>query len=298
MKHLAQIENYQLLTPLPDLRTNKTGEINELPGYIPNLFNIIIGLSAVIAVGWIIWGGVEYMTSDSWMGKDDGRKRIKNAVIGLVIILCSYLILFTINPRILDLELSIDPVEPIAPGTILIPTAASGNLQTYIGSTCQNCSPTRTDLNYQLSPSYIASLSCTTCQPIGSNVPLGTNTNSNILPDTNTKLQDLTGRNNNISWYVSEAYPPVVQHASSCHRTGSCVDANFGASTPPTATNINRFISNAQASGLRAVYEVQTEPERQQLVANGVPAGSIIVVPTINRNHFSVYNCTAQPQSC
>lgn len=50
----------------------------------------------------IIWGGVLYMTTDSWMGKDEGKTKILSALEGLGIALISWLILYTINPALVD----------------------------------------------------------------------------------------------------------------------------------------------------------------------------------------------------
>jgi hypothetical protein len=134
MKILAQNDNvkeYTVLAPLPGTTcTSDTCSTNDptkasLGSYIPGLFNLMIGVAAVIAVAYIIWGGIEYITTDSWNGKQDGKNRIWNAVIGLVIVITSYLILYTINPNLLNLNLNIEPTTVTAPaGTLANPFAA------------------------------------------------------------------------------------------------------------------------------------------------------------------------------
>ena len=66
-----------------------------LLGYV---FNFGLAIAVVLALVMIIWGGIEYMTTDSWEGKNDGKTRIQNALYGLGLALASYLILYTINP--------------------------------------------------------------------------------------------------------------------------------------------------------------------------------------------------------
>jgi len=53
----------------------------------------------------IVIGGVEYIISganESMRG--EAKKRIENAIWGLVMALVSYLVLYTINPSLVDLE--------------------------------------------------------------------------------------------------------------------------------------------------------------------------------------------------
>jgi hypothetical protein len=57
----------------------------------------------------IVLGGFLYTTSDAINDKEDGREKIKNAIAGLVIILCSYLILRTINPQFVNIPDTLVP---------------------------------------------------------------------------------------------------------------------------------------------------------------------------------------------
>jgi hypothetical protein len=53
---------------------------------------------------------------------------------------------------------------------------------------------------------------------------------------------------------------------------------------------VARVISAAQSNGLRAVYEVQTQAQKNALVSAGAPAASILVLGThISAPHFSIY---------
>ena len=86
-------EPFVPLAPLPGL-TDKP----DLTSYVNAGIRIGIGLAALLAVIMIVIGGIEYMGSDSFSQKDEGKKRITAAVGGLVLILGSFLILNIINP--------------------------------------------------------------------------------------------------------------------------------------------------------------------------------------------------------
>lgn len=102
---LAADSTYTLLEPLPDVMNSGATpqpEVN-LTTYIKDAINLLIALSAVAAVFMIVWGGLQYMTTDSWGGKSAGIEKLWNAVIGLLMVLSTYLILHTINPKLVDI---------------------------------------------------------------------------------------------------------------------------------------------------------------------------------------------------
>ena len=117
-------KEYTVLAPLPgtvkDPNCSGLSCKADLASYIPGLFKLVIGLAAVLAVGFIIWGGIQYITTDAVTGKEEGKKRIRDAIIGLVMIIGAYLILYTINPNLLQFNLTIGALRPptFAPGTL------------------------------------------------------------------------------------------------------------------------------------------------------------------------------------
>ncbi len=283
---------YTLLAPIPCVGGNCSGDLatnTTLPQYVKGFIQLSIGISAVFAIVMIVIGGFQYMTSDALQGKQDGKTRIKNSAIGILLIAASFIILQTINPDLLDIKLKIDAS----------PTAQSG---TQTGT-------------------LVAGGTCTTCVPLDSSLSsvLKRGQGTQILPDTNTKLVALnnTLKEENISWWISEAYPPTVKHANVCHSAGTCIDANFTNTSKPRtsdfesltepertqhAKNINSFIDSAESANLRAIYEVPTSARRDLLIQAGVPANRIITVIKSDgapiEPHFSVYNCSAHPESC
>ncbi len=73
-------------------------QVNNLNDFIGKIFDFGVALAIGLALIMIMWGGIEYMTTDSWMGKEDGKKKIKDALYGLGLAIFSYVILYTINP--------------------------------------------------------------------------------------------------------------------------------------------------------------------------------------------------------
>jgi len=83
------------------------------------MIKIFIGICAVLSVVMIVVGGLEYMTSELIASKEEGKKRIEEALLGLIIALGAYALLFTINPDLLNSDVNIPQVTPV---TAVAPT--------------------------------------------------------------------------------------------------------------------------------------------------------------------------------
>lgn len=119
-------DQYTVLAPLPCIQgsgvTCPQGNLKpatqvNFKTYVQYIVNLAIALSAVTAVFMIVWGGFEYITSTIPGNKNDGKKRITNAVYGLILVLASYIILRTIDPRLVQI-----------PTTLVAPLQLSSNL--------------------------------------------------------------------------------------------------------------------------------------------------------------------------
>lgn len=91
----------------PSAGGGEPGEGTTFPQYIKYLFNFSIAMAGILALGVIIWSGIKILTSpDQAETIKDARTKITGAFLGIIILLSSYLILTTINPRlkILDLQ--------------------------------------------------------------------------------------------------------------------------------------------------------------------------------------------------
>ncbi|MCR4311270.1 MAG: hypothetical protein NUV54_01745 [Candidatus Taylorbacteria bacterium] len=91
--------------------TNEAGETN-LSLYLTGMFKFGVAAAGVLAFITIVWGGFTYLSTDSIMGKEEGKYYIQRALGGLVLALASYIILNTINSKLVDLDLYFgEPVE-------------------------------------------------------------------------------------------------------------------------------------------------------------------------------------------
>ncbi len=94
---------YNLLQPLPYVGQS----VESFPDYITKIIPFILGLAAVLAVVEIVIGGIEYAVTEAIDSKTDAIDRIRQAILGLLLALASWLILSTINPALVNLQLNI-----------------------------------------------------------------------------------------------------------------------------------------------------------------------------------------------
>lgn len=86
-----------------DLEITLGMDLNRLIAW---LYYFIVGVSGISSFFMLVWGGFTWLTSAGSPGKiSDAKERITSAVLGLVIILSSYLILQIINPELISLRL-------------------------------------------------------------------------------------------------------------------------------------------------------------------------------------------------
>jgi len=122
---------YTALAPLPcvpggSVTCSTPGALQttfDFKTYVQYVFNLVIALSAAAAVFMIVFGGLQYMTTDSWTGKSDGRKKATDALLGLVLVLTSYMILRTVDPRLVDLPTTLVAPLPLVQNAISASTA-------------------------------------------------------------------------------------------------------------------------------------------------------------------------------
>jgi len=77
-----------------------------LPEYIRYILKFSFNIAGIAAFAVLIYGGFRYLTSAGNPGAiKDAKTWISSAIIGLVVLLCSYLILNMINPDITKIEL-------------------------------------------------------------------------------------------------------------------------------------------------------------------------------------------------
>jgi hypothetical protein len=104
---------YQPLAPIPGLTTDAALQPNEsgLAVYFENLYKFGVGIATALALIMVILGGVEYVSTDAIGGKEEGKERIQNALLGMLLALGSYLILQTIDRSFVQSEIRMERLE-------------------------------------------------------------------------------------------------------------------------------------------------------------------------------------------
>jgi hypothetical protein len=78
---------------------------NDLPGLFNGLFKVAISVGAMLAVLRLAYAGYLYMgAGDMWGSKHKAKEVIGEAVTGLLLLLSIYIILYQINPCLLNLN--------------------------------------------------------------------------------------------------------------------------------------------------------------------------------------------------
>lgn len=262
---------YELLAPIPGVVPgNVVGPDFNLGNYVNNLIKVIIGLASAMAVFMIVFGGIEWMMSDSFVSKGQGKKKILDAIKGLVLALGSYLILITINPNlvIIDFRLEKQTVK-------LQEVADDGSVLT---------------INYS-NKSGECPVDCVNLLP---EVPIKNSSGKQVEKEVKNRLAKLTqslSSDINIAgkWGATEAWQPSRTHKAACHRKGTCIDANFNGITV-TPSVVKSFVTKADAAGLCAIYEVSSAQALNSMLQGGVPSKNVKNYGTwISAPHFSIY---------
>jgi hypothetical protein len=109
-------------------------------GYINLVIKIFIGIIGVLGAVMIVLGGIQYMTTDAVSKKEGGKEMITNSIFGLILALASWVVLNTINPHLLDINL-----DGLKNGAVAVTVSAEDDaptknvpVKTYTGATVQS----------------------------------------------------------------------------------------------------------------------------------------------------------------
>jgi hypothetical protein len=97
---VASAEAYKIEVSLPGMPDS----VSDPGAYIRYLFIFGVSLAGFLAVGMIIYGGVKYMLAASVGSTQDAKDKILGALGGVALIMCSYLLLYTIDPSLTNLS--------------------------------------------------------------------------------------------------------------------------------------------------------------------------------------------------
>jgi hypothetical protein len=65
---------------------------SDLATLVRTILNVVFGFAGVIAVGYLIYGGYQYITSGGGDGAENAKKTIINAIIGIIVIVAAFAI--------------------------------------------------------------------------------------------------------------------------------------------------------------------------------------------------------------
>ncbi len=78
---------------------------NFLANYLNGIYTFLLGISITIAIIMIMVGGFQYVIAAGGGDVSKGKKRITNAVTGLILLLCIFLVLKTTNPQLVLMKM-------------------------------------------------------------------------------------------------------------------------------------------------------------------------------------------------
>lgn len=94
---------YQLEVGIPGQAAR--GATVKLPQYLEMVYNFALWGVGLAALAMLIWAGMQWIVSGLPDVKADAMEQIKSALTGLGLVLLSYLILQTINPKLVSITL-------------------------------------------------------------------------------------------------------------------------------------------------------------------------------------------------
>lgn len=316
---------YELLAPLPGIgkeRVAGSGRFAifglkdyQLGEYINSMFGVALGILMVLAVIMIIIAGVQYMTVESFYGKGDAKKKITSALMGLILALGIFLILNTINPRLLEVNFGKD-IGMATLGIVNDPAEQDGGVSgtdIVISTPPTNICTNRKDRgnygsgNHNLKYSKITETAQTVglqdVKADGINVKEGTPMGTSIKYHTE---QGLAGKlielkdallAQGIEIELTETFgPTILGHGSKCHYTSSCVDLATKNRQYPVDT-VEKIIRAADDNGLVAHFEFSKTESIQdyqtmqnELHSRGIDKCMVLYVKHATAWHFSIYD--------
>ena len=258
---------YTLLAPFGErLKVFNVKSECAFTDYMNIIFDLFIGICAVLAFLMLVIGGIQYMGSELISSKEAAKSQVTNALLGLLVAFSAWMILNTINPKLLDFCLS----KNLPTVKFTISEDIGDEATTYDGKNI---------VQYETYKEWAANNACPgqTGKESETCIKLETTTlpkkypNKSLEKDTLLKMQDFDNRMKSVGivWYITEAFPPTSVHRSRCHNNGTCLDLNI---TDPTPEKIKKVIDGLMSLGMCTNYEVVSGGiTRESLNSVGIP---------------------------
>ncbi len=255
-----------------------TSNTSNIPQYIVRFYQFGVGIAGILAVGMIVVGAIYRTISAGSQDKiREGNDMIKNAIWGIVLLLGSYIILQTINPRLVSLEiLGVNQIENLPPLWIPeripgeeLPVMPTGTVQTseayrycgpgvlterrdclYTDVRCPNLE-TCNNLNFTELWPIMKPDQCRWTTALRSECFLHFNT-----------IAALTTLKNSLPegfFQITEAFPPTDPHSNAGgHYNGCSADVIIlPRNAPDKCMRVDQLIQAAQSAGLYAKNEYE-----------------------------------------
>lgn len=126
-----------------------------LPDYIKYIFTAAVGISGLIAFVMLTWGGIEHLMAAGNTSKmGEAKDRMFSAFIGIGILLSSYIILRTIDPRLVFInpEAGYDGISDIPMGGVSVCEKGTTNCQNISSRTADLGDFSGKELTFKVSP--------------------------------------------------------------------------------------------------------------------------------------------------
>lgn len=102
--------DYTLLEPGVYGQQKGTASPNDFGVYASWTFRALLSFIIALSIIYIVAGGFQYLTTATSLGKSEGKDKVWGAIGGLVLALISYLILYTINPDLINWKFCVPPI--------------------------------------------------------------------------------------------------------------------------------------------------------------------------------------------
>lgn len=149
--------NYTLLEPLPYAQENTSNVSQPTPTqYLERAYYFGLTIAVIFALLMLVIAGIEYTAAGvSLPARDDAKKRIAAALTGLLLAFISWLLLYTINPDLVNPNIFLEeiesrPTETQPPTTRIANCTPEALSEKYGGLALAQNSPALTKLLYAI----------------------------------------------------------------------------------------------------------------------------------------------------
>ena len=156
-------------TPLEPLSVwdAKADAYNNFAYYVNTVFKLLITLGSLFAIVMLVVAGIGYMVSEAAVDIEKAKQRARAALWGLLLLTGCWLILYTINPNLLNFNLNIpgstsSPAAPSAASPAPTSITSSATISEFAGQ-CENQSTATKTCRAVTDPNGPAGMNCS-CQ--------------------------------------------------------------------------------------------------------------------------------------